>query len=78
MAYVGGLRFTIYAVPDLALGIAFLIVELSNLAKNRVSKYLLMSLLTIAILAPNIKHIIGYRVPPVFSHNEVLVLDSIN
>ena len=77
LAYSGGLRFTIYAVPVLALGVAFLIVELSSLIKNNIVKYSVITILTIAILIPNIQHIIGYKVPTVFSKNEVLVLDKL-
>ena len=77
LAYVGGLRFTIYAVPVLALAVAFLIVQLSNLIKNNYIKYALMSFLTILVLAPNIKHIINYKVPTVFTKNEVVVLDKL-
>jgi undecaprenyl-diphosphooligosaccharide---protein glycotransferase len=77
LAYSGGLRFTVYAVPVLALGIAFLIVELSNLTKNSILKYGVMTMLTIGILAPNIKHVIDYKVPTVFTKDEVVVLDKL-
>jgi len=77
LAYSGGLRFTIYAVPVLALGIAFLIVELSNVLKNNFLKYTLMSALTVAVLIPNIKHVIDYKVPTVLTKDEVLVLDKL-
>ena len=77
LAMSSGLRFTIYAVPILALGISFLIVELSNLAKNNIVKYSLMTVLTIAVLIPNILHIISYKVPTVFTQNEVKVLDKL-
>lgn len=77
LAYSGGLRFTVYAVPVLALGIAFLIVELSSFLKNNNAKYGLMTILTIAVLIPNIKHVIDYRVPTVLTKDEVLVLDKL-
>ena len=77
LAYSSGLKFTIYAVPMLALGIAFLIVELSNKLNNITVKYGLMTVLTIAILVPNIEHIIAYKVPTVFTKNEVNVLDKL-
>lgn len=84
LALTGGLRFTIYAVPPLALGIAYLIYEvsillskqLSNESVSKVSKYVLMSTLTLAVLYPNIIHIITYTVPTVFTQNEVKVLDK--
>ena len=77
LAYSGGLRFTVYAVPVLALGIAFLIVELSSFFKNNNAKYGLMAILTIAVLIPNIKHVIDYKVPTVLTKDEVLVLDKL-
>ncbi len=77
LAYSGGLRFTIYAVPVLALGVAFLIVSLSDMIKNNILKYAVMIVLTIAILYPNIQHIIAYKVPTVFTKDEVVVLDKL-
>ncbi len=74
LAYSGGLRFTIYAVPILALGVGYLIYMLSSLLSNKIAKYLLMVGLTMIILIPNIIHIIGYRVPTVFTKQEVDVL----
>jgi len=86
LAYVGGLRFTIYAVPVLAFGIAFLITEVSQKfieqigAKgtqgNRI-KFLFMTLLTLGVLYPNYKHIQAYKVPTVFNADEVKVLDAL-
>lgn len=74
LAYSGGLRFTVYAVPIFALGIGYLIYMLSSLLENKIVKYLLMIGLTILILKPNIMHIIGYKVPTVFTKQEVDVL----
>ncbi|WP_373073632.1 STT3 domain-containing protein [Sulfurimonas sp.] len=77
LAYVGGLRFTIYAVPILALGIAFLITESLKYITNKKSvKKLSTIILTIVILIPNISHIISYKVPTVFKKDEVKVLDE--
>jgi len=86
LAYVGGLRFTIYAVPILAFGIAYLITEISakfmeqicvkGAQANRI-KFLFMSILTLGILFPNYKHIEAYKVPTVFNSNEVKVLESL-
>jgi dolichyl-diphosphooligosaccharide--protein glycosyltransferase/undecaprenyl-diphosphooligosaccharide--protein glycosyltransferase len=84
LAISGGLRFTIYAVPIMAFGVGYLIVESSkwlssqliNDTAAKVSKYILMSLFTVGILYPNIIHIIGYKVPTVFSQNEVKILDK--
>jgi len=77
LASVGGLRFTIYAVPILAFGIAFLITELSLKLPTTKMKYLSMIMFTLAILYPNYKHIDEYRVPTVFNADEVKVLDTL-
>jgi len=78
LASVGGLRFTIYAVPILAFGIAFLITEITRLITDKKGiKYLAYLVFTAAILYPNIKHIEGYKVPTVFNIDEVEVLDSL-
>ena len=75
LAYFGGLRFTIYAVPILALGIAYLITELARLMPTKKLRYLSMVAFTLAILLPNYKHIEAYKVPTVFNADEVKVLD---
>ena len=77
LASVGGLRFTIYAVPPLAFGIAFLITEFASKMPTAKLKYLSITALTLAILYPNYKHIQGYRVPTVFNTDEVQVLDKL-
>ena len=77
LAYVGGLRFTIYAVPILAFGIAFLISELALKMPTKKLKYLSMIAFTLAVLYPNYKHIEAYKVPTVFNANEVKVLDEL-
>jgi len=74
----GGLRFTIYAVPMLAFGIAFLIVQLSLYLKKDFLKNLFITLCTIAILFPNIVHIINYKVPTVFNSDEVALLTKLH
>jgi dolichyl-diphosphooligosaccharide--protein glycosyltransferase/undecaprenyl-diphosphooligosaccharide--protein glycosyltransferase len=83
LASVGGLRFTVYAVPILAFGIAFLITEISTrfpiklgMTSTRV-KYLSMITFTLAILFPNYKHIESYKVPTVFNVDEVKMLDKL-
>jgi len=80
----GGLRFTVYAVPVMALGFGFLVVEVSKflasqLADKRVSfyaQYIFMVLFTVLGLYPNIKHVQEYKVPTVFTKDEVVVLDK--
>jgi dolichyl-diphosphooligosaccharide--protein glycosyltransferase/undecaprenyl-diphosphooligosaccharide--protein glycosyltransferase len=84
LALSGGLRFTVYAVPIMALGIGYLIVEVSkflssqliNDTATKVSKYVLMTAFTVGALYPNIIHVIWYKVPTVFNANEVKILDK--
>ncbi len=79
LASVGGLRFTIYAVPVLALGGAFFITELTRFITNKQSvKYFAYIMLTVAILYPNYKHIEEYKVPTVFNAEEVKILDNLS
>ncbi|MEA3331256.1 MAG: STT3 domain-containing protein [Campylobacterota bacterium] len=76
LASVGGLRFTIYAVPILAFGVAFLITELTRyITDKRSIRYFSYFILTLGVLYPNIKHIESYKVPTVFNADEVKVLD---
>lgn len=77
LAYFGGLRFTIYAVPVLGLGIGFLIVQLASLTNTNLKRNIFILLLTLLALAPNIEHIVGYKVPTVFAKPEVEVLDRL-
>lgn len=77
LASVGGLRFTIYAVPILAFGVAFLITELSLKMPTNKMKVLSIIALTLVILYPNYKHIDAYKVPTVFTNDEVKVLDAL-
>jgi len=77
LSYSGGLRFTIYAIPILSLGISFLIIELSLKIKQQYIKLLFIFLSTLMILLPNIKHIIEYRIAPVFFKSEVEILSKI-
>jgi len=77
LASVGGLRFTIYAVPVLAFGIAFLITELSSKMPTNKLKILTMTLGTIIILYPNYKHIVAYKVPTVFNATEVKAITEL-
>ncbi|MDD5157202.1 STT3 domain-containing protein [Sulfurimonas sp.] len=77
LASVGGLRFTIYAVPILAFGVAFLITEVARFIPNIKIKILTIFTLTVVILSPNIQHIVEYRVPTVFNSDEVKVLEML-
>lgn len=76
LASVGGLRFTIYAVPVLSFGVAFLITEAARYMPSKRLKFLLITASTLAILYPNYKHVLDYRVPTVFNADEVKILDN--
>ena len=77
LASVGGLRFTIYAVPIMAFGIAFLIIEISSNMPTVRLKYLSMIALTLAVLYPNYLHVEEYKVPTVFNSDEVKILNNL-
>ena len=81
LAYSGGLRFTIYAVPPLALGIAYLVVEFSKFIKNKnfipIPYQAYLVIFTIAILYPNITHAYKYTIPTMMNSTEVKTLDYV-
>jgi len=83
-ALQGGLRFTVFAVPFMALGIAYLIFLVAKYLEifvgdsaKKYAKYGFVALATVAIIYPNIKHIWAYKVPTVFQKSEVEVLDKL-
>jgi len=79
LALFGGLRFTIYAVPICAFGVAYLLFTCSvylqkfflNEKVGQVVKSSFVIVGALAILYPNILHVIDYRVPTVFNKTEV-------
>lgn len=73
----GGLRFTVYAVPIAAMSAIYLFFVLSEFIHNMKVKYAFIVLATAFMIYPNIKHIIGYRVPTVFNKTEVKTLDRL-
>ena len=85
LALVGGLRFTIYAVPISAFGVAYLLFNGSQYLQGlfvdkkvgNIVKSSIVILGSIGILYPNILHVIGYRVPTVFIKAEVEILDKL-
>jgi len=77
LAYSGGLRFTIYAIVPLAFGIAFLIIKTVSFFQHKILKYIFIVVSSILVLIPNIYHAWQYRVPTVFTKNEVKNLDSL-
>ncbi|MBU1643516.1 peptide-binding protein [bacterium] len=74
---VGGLRFTVYAAPVAAISAIFLFHVIAMYAKEKKFYYLTLTLLSAAIIYPNITHIIGYQVPTVFMAKEVQILDDL-
>lgn len=77
LAFEGGLRFTVYAAPVNALGMAFLLMVMSKFFNQQLHRVMFLSLATVAVLYPNVKHIIDYKVPTVFAKQEVQVLDKL-
>ncbi len=73
----GGLRFTVYAVPVAAMSSVFLFYAIASFSQKIAVRYALIITLTIAIIYPNITHIIGYKVPTVFNKSEVQILDKL-
>lgn len=85
LAYIGGLRFTIYAVPIFAISLAYLIYYFSQKVSEYVrvdkyallTKYLLCFLLMGIAIYPNIKNINNYKIKTTFFKDEVKTLDSL-
>ena len=77
-SYIGGLRFTVYAVPIAALGVVYFFWIVGTVFKDIRAKYALVVLGTAAMLYPNITHIIGYKVPTVLNNTEVQDLVKLN
>ena len=70
-ALVGGLRFTVYAVPVAAMSAIYLFFVLGDFFRDQKVKYTFIVLATAMIIYPNITHIIGYKVPTVLNKAEV-------
>jgi len=77
LAYNSGLRFTIYAIPILSFGIAYLIFEIANFFQHAILKKVFVITSVFLIVLPNIYHAWEYRVPTVFIKDEVKVLDDL-
>jgi len=74
---VGGLRFTVYAVPVAAISAVYFFHLITKLIDNKRLRLGLLTLLTAIFLYPNISHIIEYKVPTVFNLKEIEVLDKL-
>jgi dolichyl-diphosphooligosaccharide--protein glycosyltransferase/undecaprenyl-diphosphooligosaccharide--protein glycosyltransferase len=74
----GGLRFTVFAVPIAAMSVVYLFYVLANFSDKKLFRYGMITLLTALMIYPNVKHIIGYKVPTVFNAQEVAVLEKLD
>jgi dolichyl-diphosphooligosaccharide--protein glycosyltransferase/undecaprenyl-diphosphooligosaccharide--protein glycosyltransferase len=73
-----GLRFTIYAVPVLALGLFYLIFWVGSKIPDLKLRVAAIALLGAAAIAPNVHHIWHYKVPTVFNSHEVQQLEKLS
>ena len=77
-AYIGGLRFTVYAIPAMSIGaVYFFYFILDKIIVKELPKYVALTIAAVALLYPNITHIIAYKVPTVFNKEEVSILDKL-
>lgn len=77
IAMFAGLRFTIYAVPAMAIGFAYLIVFLTHYIEKVWLRYLSLIVFTGAALYPNYLHVKEYMTPTVMTAQEVKALDQL-
>ena len=77
MAMFSGLRFTIYAVPMMAIGFAYLLVFVTQFIDKVWLRRTALITLTLAAIYPNYEHIRQYMTPTVFTAKEVATLDAL-
>ena len=78
LAFKSGLRFTIYAVPIMALGFGYLVeFVLANLKLKEAVLNLIRAFIVALVLAPALIHIYGYKAEPVFVNKEVEILNKL-
>jgi undecaprenyl-diphosphooligosaccharide---protein glycotransferase len=77
IAMFSGLRFTIYAVPMMAIGFAYLIMFSTQKIEKRWLRNIALTLFTLAAILPNVEHIRQYKTPTVFTTQEVGVLNEL-
>lgn len=77
-ALFGGLRFTVYAVPIAAMSAIYLFFVIGEYFNTTRLKYMFVTFATLAMLYPNITHIIEYKVPTVLNKAEVEDLSKLN
>ncbi|CAE09214.1 STT3 domain-containing protein [Wolinella succinogenes] len=71
-----GLRFTLFAVPFMALSLGFLIESILAQIPQKLWRFPLFALATLLALWPNLNHILDYQIPPVFKAKEVHLLET--
>jgi len=77
-ALIGGLRFTVYAVPIAAMSAIYFFFVLSEYFQDKKIKYIFIIFATALMIYPNVQHIIGYKVPTVLNKSEVQDLVKLN
>jgi dolichyl-diphosphooligosaccharide--protein glycosyltransferase/undecaprenyl-diphosphooligosaccharide--protein glycosyltransferase len=77
IAMSSGLRFTIYAVPAMALGFAYFLLFITQPIEKRWLRSITLFVFTVAALYPNYLHIKEYMTPTVFTAQEVSTLDKL-
>lgn len=76
-AYIGGLRFTVYAVPVMAIALIYFFHSITTFMSNKKLRIMAFILLCIISFIPNLFHIITYSVPTVFTKSEVKALSKL-
>jgi dolichyl-diphosphooligosaccharide--protein glycosyltransferase/undecaprenyl-diphosphooligosaccharide--protein glycosyltransferase len=76
-AHWAGLRFTVYAVPVAAFSVIYLFYALSKYIENKKISYSVFVIFSLLALEPNVRHIIGYKVPTVLNNAEVKDLEAL-
>lgn len=77
IAMFAGLRFTIYAVPMMAIGFAYLLMFSTQRIEKSWLRTLSLILLTGAAIYPNYVHIREYMTPTVLTDQEVVALNEL-
>jgi dolichyl-diphosphooligosaccharide--protein glycosyltransferase/undecaprenyl-diphosphooligosaccharide--protein glycosyltransferase len=77
-AHWGGLRFTVFATSVAAMSVVYIFYLIASHSDKKILRYSLITMLTVAIIYPNIKHIINYKVPTVFTKPEVDILKKLD
>lgn len=77
IAMFAGLRFTIYAVPVMSIGYAYLLVFVTQFIEKNWLRYTALFTLTLAAIYPNYEHIRQYMTPTVLTTQEVASLDAL-